>query len=133
MPGPQAAVAAAVIVSEGRVLLIRRRVAEGALLWQFPAGKIETGESAAEAAVRETLEEVGLRVRSVSALGERDHPITGRRMHYVECAVVEGVAEVVAVDEVDVVEWCGRSALLERIPDGVFGPVQARLDVVLRP
>jgi 8-oxo-dGTP diphosphatase len=39
------AIAAAVIVSNGRVLLVRRRVQEGRLSWQFPAGKVELGES----------------------------------------------------------------------------------------
>ncbi|MFD5886439.1 NUDIX hydrolase [Streptomyces sp. NPDC060334] len=41
----QRAVAAAVIVVDQRVLLVRRRVAEGALAWQFPAGKIEPEET----------------------------------------------------------------------------------------
>ena len=36
-------VAAAVIVDGVRVLLVRRAVAEGRLLWQFPAGKAEPG------------------------------------------------------------------------------------------
>jgi 8-oxo-dGTP diphosphatase len=126
-------IAAAVVVHDGRVVLVRRRVTEGALRWQFPAGQIESGESADAAAIRETFEEVGLVVQYVRNLGERDHPITGRRMHYVECAVVEGTATVVDADELDAVEWCGQSALLQRIPDGVFGPVQSRLEVVLRP
>ena len=54
-------------------------------------------------------------------------------MHYVECAVVGGTAKVVDVDELDAVAWCGQSELVERIPEGVFDPVQSRLDVVLRP
>jgi 8-oxo-dGTP pyrophosphatase MutT (NUDIX family) len=69
-----AAVAAAVIVLDGRVLMVRRRVAEGQLSWQFPAGKIEPGESAEAAAVRETNEEVGITVEAVHHLGERVHP-----------------------------------------------------------
>jgi hypothetical protein len=57
---PAAAIAAAVIVRDGRVLLVRRRVAEGSLSWQFPAGKIEPGETAQEAAVREAREEAAV-------------------------------------------------------------------------
>jgi 8-oxo-dGTP pyrophosphatase MutT (NUDIX family) len=68
MAETQPGIAAAVIVSDGELLLIRRRVAEGALRWQFPAGQIESGETADAAAVRETLEEVGLVVRSVAPL-----------------------------------------------------------------
>jgi 8-oxo-dGTP diphosphatase len=126
------AIAAAVVIEGGRVLLVRRRVPEGSLHWQFPAGKIEHGESPAAAAVRETLEEVGLQVQCASILGERDHPTTGRRMHYVECAVLAGTATVASARELDAVAWCGQQELAERIPDGVFDPVQRRLDAILR-
>jgi 8-oxo-dGTP diphosphatase len=47
-------ISAAIIVSDGRVLMVRRRISEGELMWQFPAGAIEPGEVATEAAVRET-------------------------------------------------------------------------------
>jgi 8-oxo-dGTP diphosphatase len=50
---PAPLIAAAVIVRDGRVLLVRRRVAESTLSWQLPAGKVEPGEAAQEAAVRE--------------------------------------------------------------------------------
>lgn len=46
------AIAAAVVVHEGRVLIVRRRVSEGRLSWQFPAGAVEPGEAREEAAVR---------------------------------------------------------------------------------
>lgn len=65
----QRAVAAAVVVHGERVLLIRRRVAEDALSWQFPAGKIEPEETSEEAEVRETEEETGLLVAPQSMLG----------------------------------------------------------------
>jgi 8-oxo-dGTP diphosphatase len=58
----QRPVAAAVVVQGERVLLVRRRVAEGALSWQFPAGRIEPEETPWEATARETEEETGLLV-----------------------------------------------------------------------
>ncbi|MGW0070566.1 NUDIX hydrolase [Streptosporangium sandarakinum] len=128
-PEEQPAVAAAVIVDGGRVLLIRRAVREGALSWQFPAGVIEPGESAEQAAVRETLEETGLEVAAVKTLGERVHPGTGRRMVYVVCEVVAGLARVAAPGELDAVEWCGRAEVAERVPFPFFEPVQEYLDV----
>jgi 8-oxo-dGTP diphosphatase len=48
-----------------------------------PAGKIETGEGPEEAAVRETWEETGFRIRATSVIGNRVHPQTGRRIVYV--------------------------------------------------
>ncbi|MFI6296671.1 NUDIX hydrolase [Nonomuraea sp. NPDC050790] len=124
-------VAAAIIVHDGLVLLIRRRVAEGELSWQFPAGKVEHGETAERAAVRETREEVGLDVSAVANLGERVHPATGRAMIYVACTVNAGTARVAAANEVAEVEWCSRARLAELVPSGLFGPVQEFLDARL--
>ncbi|MFF2101747.1 NUDIX hydrolase [Streptomyces sp. NPDC058202] len=45
------------VVDAGRVLLIRRAVAAGSLVWSCPSGKVEVGEEQVEAAVREALEE----------------------------------------------------------------------------
>src|SRR5690606_39407769 len=85
-------ISAAIIVADGKVLMVRRRVSEGELMWQFPAGAIEPGEGAEEAAVREAGEETGLTVKAVRLLGERVHPKTGRAMSYTACEVVEGEA-----------------------------------------
>src|SRR5689334_16073365 len=105
------AVAAAIIVHDGRVLLVRRRVAEGELSWQFPAGVLEDGESGEQAAVRETLEETGLDVVATKTLGDRIHPATGRRMIYVVCDWVGGEAHVADADELAEVEWCDRASV----------------------
>ncbi|WP_433371749.1 NUDIX hydrolase [Actinoplanes sp. CA-142083] len=99
------------IVECGRVLLVRRRVAEGRLSWQFPAGKVEPGETSVAAAVRETFEETGLIVRAIRPLGSRVHPDTGRMMFYVACEVIEGTAFVAAPEEVAEVAWCDPTML----------------------
>jgi len=125
-------IAAAVIVVDGRLLLVRRRVAEGALVWQFPAGKVEPGESAEDAAIREAGEETGLTVRAVRRLGQRVHPLTGRTMTYLACAAVAGTARVAAEQEVAEVVWCDRVTLTTYIPDPLFEPVQEYLDATLR-
>lgn len=54
--------AAAVFDSQGRVLIARRleNVHQGGL-WEFPGGKIEPGETAEQALVRELWEELGIR------------------------------------------------------------------------
>jgi 8-oxo-dGTP diphosphatase len=120
-----------VIVKGGRVLLVRRRVKEGSLSWQFPAGEVEAGESAGEAAVREAQEETGLTVAEAKVLGERAHPATGRTMVYVACDVVSGEATVVDDEELVELAWAEYGQLAEYVPYGFFEPVQQYLGSAL--
>ncbi|MFG2712282.1 NUDIX hydrolase [Streptomyces goshikiensis] len=124
-------VAAAVVVQERQVLLVRRRVAEGNLSWQFPAGKVEPGETREDAAVRETKEETDLDVSVAWVLGERRHPATGRLVSYAACQVVAGSARAAAPAEIAEVAWVTLAQLPGYIPDGIFEPVQRYLDAVL--
>lgn len=64
----------AVVFEKASILLVRER-AEG--LWSLPGGWADIGQSLGEAAVRETLEETGYRVRPVKLLAVFDkakHP-----------------------------------------------------------
>lgn len=130
-PEDRAPIAAAVIVSDGRVLMVRRRVKEGQLSWQFPAGEVESGETAEDAAVRETSEEVALVVSAKKNLGDRVHPATKRTMFYVACDVVDGTARVADEEELAEFAWCDRATLKEYVPYPFFGPVQEYLDGAL--
>lgn len=60
-------VAVALVAPDGRILLQRRRInaAHGGL-WEFPGGKVETGESPESALLREIHEELGITVTHVS-------------------------------------------------------------------
>jgi 8-oxo-dGTP diphosphatase len=131
MTDSKPAISAAIIVQEGRVLMVRRRVKEGELMWQFPAGGIEDGETPEDAAVRETLEEAGLEVKALRELGNRVHPKTGALMHYVACEVVSGEAIVADPEELDAVEWLRHDEIPAHVPYGLFDAVQAYLDVEL--
>jgi 8-oxo-dGTP diphosphatase len=53
------AVVGAAIVRDGRLLAARRPETSSAPGWEFPGGKVEEGESASEALVREIHEELG--------------------------------------------------------------------------
>ncbi|GAA2834106.1 NUDIX hydrolase [Kitasatospora sp. CM 4170] len=124
-------IAAAIVVNEGRVLMVRRRISEGQLSWQFPAGEIEADESPEEAAVRETAEETGLGVTAVKLLGQRVHPKTGRLMSYTACEAISGNAEVVDTEELDQLAWVALTEIPEYVPYGLFEPVQEYLDTTL--
>jgi 8-oxo-dGTP diphosphatase len=58
----------------GRLLLIKRGHAPGAGLWSLPGGRIEPGETDAEALVREMREETGLVIEAGSLIGTARRP-----------------------------------------------------------
>jgi len=74
MPSVRALATDAVVLLDGEVLLLERDhdPYEGA--WVLPGGLVERGETAREACVRETREEVGLEVRAAEFLGLFDAP-----------------------------------------------------------
>ncbi|MFD7310652.1 NUDIX hydrolase [Promicromonospora sp. NPDC059942] len=125
------AIAAAIIVRDGRLLLVQRRLSEGSLSWQFPAGAVEPGETFEQAEVRETAEEAGLTVRAVKVLGERVHPNTGRMMGYVACDVVSGEAYVADVEELADLVWATPDTFADYVPYGFAPAVQDFLTATL--
>src|SRR3954469_10161873 len=67
--------AGAVVLRKGRVLLVHRPAYDD---WSFPKGKLDPGEHAAVAAVREVGEETGVRVRLGVPLARQSYPNGGR-------------------------------------------------------
>jgi len=73
----------AIIVEEGRVLLVKRGHPPLAGEWSIPGGVLEIGELLREAAAREANEETGLTVEPGEILGVFDRLIrTGDRVQY---------------------------------------------------
>jgi ADP-ribose pyrophosphatase YjhB (NUDIX family) len=77
----------AIVLHEGRVLLVRRGQPPLAGKWSVPGGLCELGETTAEATRREIEEECGLKIRIVDLAGVLDRVIrdeAGRvRYHWV--------------------------------------------------
>ena len=96
--------ALAVVLRDGCVLLIERGIEPHLGYWSLPGGVIDNGESAEEAAVRETLEETGLEVMVVRGLGVVTGPITGKGHEVFLCSVKGGVLRV-CLPEVTGVRW----------------------------
>ncbi len=104
----------AVIIDNGRVLLVQRGREPLKGHWTLPGGLLELGESLTEAVVREVREETGLEVEAVELveLVDRIHREDGRvRYHYVIadylCRVVGG--ELCAADDAAAVRWTERA------------------------
>lgn len=74
------------VIRAGKVLLGRRRNAHGEGEFAFPGGHLEFGESWADCAIRETLEETGLVLTGVQPHRVMNLIAYGR--HYVHVTVV---------------------------------------------
>ena len=107
----------AVVLRADQVLLVRRRNPPDAGLWGFPGGKIDFGEAIGQAAVRELLEETGVRAeatRVLTALDAYHRDECGTLLQHfvmlaVECRWLAG--EPLAADDADEAAWFPLSAL----------------------
>ncbi len=102
------------IVKDGRILLIRKKRGLGAGKINGPGGKIEPGETALEAAVRETQEEIGVTPLRVEERGVLHFQFTdGYSLH---CVVF--MAEDLAGEPIETDEAAPMWVRLEEIPYG---------------
>jgi len=95
-------VAGTIPEQDGRILLTRRSINPGRGLWTFPGGFVDFGETATDAAVRETFEETGLRVALTGLHNVYTYP--GAPVIIVYTAKVLGGA-ITTCAENDCVEW----------------------------
>jgi len=58
----------AVVVKDGRALLVKRGKPPNEAMWAIPGGRVELGETLQRAVERETLEETGITVRAGSPI-----------------------------------------------------------------
>lgn len=122
-PTPLSVGDAAVIDDAGRILLIQR--ADNGL-WAMPGGALDVGETPAEGAVREALEETGIACEALSLIGVFDSRLCGTtsRHHLYQflflCMPLAGVASVEPshAHETLAVGWFGEDALPEGIDPG---------------
>lgn len=108
---------------KGKFLLIKR--APGSTwpgLWEFPAGKIERGESADDAARREALEETGITVASLRFLGTSEREKTVYLFH---SADFSGSVRLSA--EHEAYKWLTRKEILEMEKKKLVGMDTVRL------
>lgn len=108
-------VVAAIIHDNGKILATQRGYGEFKDGWEFPGGKMQPGETAEEAIIREIEEELRVRIAPEKLLitVECDYPNFHLTMHCFFSTIVEGTIELVeheamkwlADTELDSVAW----------------------------
>lgn len=114
--GPIPCVGAIITDAAGRLLLIRRGHEPGKGLWSLPGGRVEPGETDAQALVREVAEETGLAVRPGELIGSVRRAAPGGRVFDIRdyAATVAG-GTLTAGDDADDARWA-RPAELAALP-----------------
>jgi 8-oxo-dGTP pyrophosphatase MutT (NUDIX family) len=108
MPLPDVRAAGAVVIRKGGdVLLVHRPKYDD---WSFPKGKLDPGEHVSSAAVREVLEETGVKVRLGPPLPPHRYGVGNGRMKSVSYWVArvvgdDDVSSYVPNNEIDRVQW----------------------------
>ena len=84
------AVAGCVIKQNGKYLLLQEKQPKAYMLWNFPAGKIDVGETIEQAAIREAKEECGYDVELIRQIDIFHTTATSAVQHAFEAKIVGG-------------------------------------------
>jgi 8-oxo-dGTP diphosphatase len=84
--------AAGILMQGNRICALRRKFGEFAGYYEFPGGKVEIGETAEEAVIRECKEELDVNVRILSLVHViyHDYPGFHLKMPLYLCEIVDG-------------------------------------------
>ena len=113
-----------IVNKNGKILMIKRAKKEGNLLWAFPGGKVEDGETKEQACIREVHEETGIIVTTKQILGERIHPDTNRKITYFLCDYVSGQIKISNENEVIEIAYKNQQEFNRDIKTDIYPPIK---------
>lgn len=129
----QIEVVAAVIVKDGQVLATQRGYGQFKDWWEFPGGKIESGESLREALRREIKEELDTEINVGELIGtvQWNYPDFHLTMH---CFICSLASEALHLNEHEAALWLDRERLetVRWLPAdlAIMGKIRSYLDSI---
>jgi 8-oxo-dGTP diphosphatase len=103
-------IVAAAIIADGRLLAARRDAGRYAGRWEFPGGKVESGEDDRTALLRELREELGVAATIGPQIGGAWPLADGLHMHVYAASLAPG-AQPRCLDGHDALRWLARGQL----------------------
>jgi 8-oxo-dGTP diphosphatase len=98
-----------IVLKDGEFLIQRRKGSHGTGTWSIPGGHLEFGESFAETARREVLEETGVTIKNIRFGAVTNDILPSDDKHFVSIWLVSeyesGDAHIVEPDKCDALEW----------------------------
>lgn len=113
-----------IVHKNSKILMIKRSKKENDLVWAFPGGKVEHGETKEEACIREVFEETGINVEINQILGERIHPDTKVNITYFLCEYISGSPVIYNQDEVIEIAYKSKEEFNHDVLTDVYPPVK---------
>lgn len=104
------------LVRNREILIVKRTKQEigndgAVLVWGFPGGKVNIGESIESAAVREVYEETGFKTSIEKIIADRIHPNFPVRAFYFSCQLISDSPDVVIDAGTQEIRWVPLSDL----------------------
>ena len=121
------------IVKNGKILLGKRKNAHGDGSWSFPGGHLEFNESWEECAARETMEEVGIKIKNIRFFTVTNDIFELEEKHYVTIFMLadydSGEVKVMEPEKCERWSWFE----WENLPKPLFIPIENLLKKNLNP
>lgn len=123
----EVAVQAFIINGRKEVLLGKRIGSLGNGTWNCPCGHLEFGELWPECAIRETLEEAGIKIKNICFVGASNEFFKKENKHYIVISLVadfdSGEVKIMEPDKCEKWEWFNWNNL----PSPLFQPIESLL------
>ena len=124
-----------ILCRNNQVLLGKRRGAHGSGTWALPGGHLDPGESIAQCAIREVMEETALKLRAVSHAGFTDDYFVAESRHYITLFVEASEADFTGEPENCEPEKCEAWHWFNwhQMPEPLFPPLRSLKDQLFVP
>jgi 8-oxo-dGTP diphosphatase len=115
--------AAILLHKNNKFLFVKRSKTKKFLpnIWAFPSGTKESEESIYDTAVRESFEELGVKVEAENTIATKELPELQSRLHFVTCKIISGEPFIKDANEIQEIEWLTFNQFFSKYSDSEIG------------